>query len=258
MRKLQLTALLVGVGLTVVMAQSRFEGGVKGGATFTHGYTTIPSIPISASIAIPQLENKSNGIGTGYSFGIWGRQNINRLYVQVEVDYNRFLLKQTTNFIIPAGVAAVLSGLTLPPQVPPQTSANVNFTSESVLESVNVPILLGKKWADGKFRAFIGPNLLFTRKAEAKRQTAASIAGFTFNAPENTSDLKNPNPQNPLERYLEVKDFTYAAEFGVGYSFLRRFDLDVRYALPVGGVYKNKDITGYLGIATVSLGVNLF
>ncbi|MGF7216394.1 hypothetical protein GGR92_002559 [Spirosoma lacussanchae] len=258
MKQVQLTALVLLIGSTLAMGQQKLEGGIKGGPTFTHGYTTIPSIPLSANVAIPQLDNKSNGIGTGYSFGIWGRQNFDRFYVQVEVDYNQFILKQKANLTIPAGLAAVLSGLSLPPAVPAQTPATVNITSTSTLESFNIPILFGKRWSDGKVRAFVGPNLLFTRKAEAKRNTTATIAGLTFNAPETTSDLKNPNPQNPSERALEVKSFTYAAEVGVGYTFLNRLDLDARYALPVGGVYKDKNIKGYLGIATLSLGLRLF
>ncbi|UHG90166.1 outer membrane beta-barrel protein [Spirosoma oryzicola] len=258
MNRLRATTLAFLVGTVSAFSQSNFEGGVKGGATFTHGHTTIPSVALTSTVSVPQLDNQSNGVGTGYSFGIWGRQNFNKFYIQVEVDYNRFVLKQKTNFSVPAAVAAVLAGQTLPPQVPAATPAGISTVSESVLESVNVPILFGKKWADGKVRAFIGPNLLFTNKAQAKRTSTATIATLTIPTPETTSDLKNPNPNSPTEKILEVKSFTYAAEVGVGYTFFNRLDLDARYAVPVGGVYKNKDITGYLGIATVSLGLRLF
>lgn len=240
------------------LAQENFEGGIKGGSTFTHGYTTIPPVPLTASLTVPELNNKNNGIGTGYSFGIWSRKNFDKFYIQVEVDYNRFLLNQKTDFSVSAAVAAALAGQPLPSQIPAATPASINTVSESVLESVNIPILFGKKWADGKFRAFVGPNLLFTTKAQATRTSTVSILSLTIPTPETTSDLKNPNPQSPSETLLEVKPFTYAAEIGVGYTFFRRLDLDARYALPVGGIYKNKDITGFLGIATLSLGLRLF
>ncbi|MCK8490780.1 PorT family protein [Spirosoma sp. RP8] len=252
MNRLRATTLAFLVGTVSAFAQSNFEGGVKGGATFTHGHTTIPSVALTSTVSVPQLDNQSNGVGTGYSFGIWGRQNFNKFYIQVEVDYNRFVLKQKTDFTASPAVATYLAKTTIPVSVP------VNFVSESVLESVNVPILFGKKWADGKVRAFIGPNLLFTNKAQVKRAITATIAGASRSLPEATSDLKNPDPNNPTEKILEVKSFTYAAEVGVGYTFFNRLDLDARYAVPVGGVYKNKDITGYLGIATVSLGLRLF
>lgn len=258
MKRIQFTALVFLASMVSALAQGDFEGGVKGGATFTHGYTTIPSVPLSATLSIPQLNNKNNGIGTGYSFGIWGRQNFSKFFLQVEVDYNKFLLKQKTDFSVPAAVAAVLAGQPLPSAIPASTPTNINTISESTLESVNIPILIGKKWFGGKFRAFLGPNLLFTTKAEAKRTSTATVLSFSIPTPETTSDLKNPNPQSPTESILKVKSFTYAAEIGVGYTFFRRLDLDVRYAAPVGGIYQNKDITGYLGIATVSLGLHLF
>ena len=256
MKRLQLTVLALLTSSVAALAQAPFEGGLKGGATFTHGHTTIPSVPISASAAIPQLNNTNNGIGTSYSFGIWGRRNFSKFYVQVEVDYSQFVLKQKTDFSVSAGLAAALAGLTLPSAIPAQTPASIHTVSESTLGSVTIPILFGKRW--GNFRAFIGPNLLFTTKAEAKRTDTATILSLVVTNPETTSDLKNPNPQSPTETILKVKPFTYAAEAGVGYTFFRRFDLDARYAVPVGGIYKNKDITGYLGIATLSLGVRLF
>ncbi|AQG80335.1 outer membrane beta-barrel protein [Spirosoma montaniterrae] len=238
-------------------AQGSFEGGIKGGGTFTHGYTTIPAIPLSATASTPQLNNKSNGIGTGYLFGLWGRKNFDSFYLQVELSYSSFLLKQKTDLSITAEQAFVLAGQVRPSIIPAQTPTAVNIVSESTLRAVNVPILFGKKWADGKIRAFAGPNLLFTDKAIVNRETTASINSLSVSATTETN-LKEPNPQNPAETALEVKPFTYAIEAGVGYTFLRRLDLDVRYALPIGGIYENTNITGYLGIATVALGIKLF
>ncbi|CCH51286.1 hypothetical protein BN8_00203 [Fibrisoma limi BUZ 3] len=247
---------------TMVLAQEPFEAGVKGGATFTHGYTRIPALTVpasaTASVTIPQLNNDNNGIGTGYSFGIWARKNYDRFFVQVEVDYNSFLLRQKTNLNVPAALAFTIARQPRPSVIPAETPTAVNITSESTLQSVNIPILLGRWWANGKIRGYLGPNLLFTTRAEVKRNTSATIGGATITVPETTSDLKNPNLQNPTEAQLKVKAFTFAGEIGVGYTLLNRIDLDARYAVPVGGVYENKNIKGYLGIATVSLGYRLF
>ncbi len=237
--------------------QGSFEGGIRGGGTFTHGYTNIPAIPLSATASTPELNNKSNGIGTGYSFGLWGRKNFRSFYLQVELDYNSFLLKQKSDLFITAAEAFLLAGQVRPPAIPAQTPTTVNIVSESNLRAVNVPILIGKKWADGKVRAFAGPNLLFTDQARVSRVNTASIGSLSLSTTTET-DLKNPNPQNPAETALEVKPFTYAVEAGVGYTLLNRFDIDLRYALPIGGIYKNTDITGYLGITTVALGIKLF
>ncbi len=243
---------------SAAMAQSTFEGGIKGAGTFTNGHTTIPPVTISAIATVPQIENKGNGTGTGYSFGLWGRKNFNSFYVQVEATYNNYKLYQKANLTVPAGLAFALAGTSQPSGIPANTSTGIAITSESILESVNVPILFGKKFVNDRVRVFIGPNLLFTTKAQATRNTTATIGNTSVGFPQTTSDLKNPNRQDPTQVALEVKPFTYAAEIGVGYTLARILDIDARYALPVGGIYKNKDIKGYLGIASLSLGLKLF
>ena len=258
MKQLKLTVLALLLGSASVFAQQTVEGGIKGGATFTNGHTTIPAVPINAALSVPQIENKGTGTGVGYSFGIWARKNFNGFFVQVEADYNRFVLKQQAAFSVPAVLAASLAGTTLPAQVPATTPTAIALTSESVLESVNVPILFGKKFANERLRAYIGPNLLFTNKATATRQGSGTLLGQNLPLTATTSDLKKPNPASPTESVLEVKPFTYAAEVGLGYTIGNLIDIDARYAVPVGGIYKNKDIKGYLGIATLSVGVKLF
>lgn len=254
-RLLFITILCLLVSLTT-MAQNRLEGGIKGGATFTHGYTTVPPVSTSAGVTVPQLDNKNNGIGIGYSAGIWGRRNFDRFFIQVEVGYNDYLLKQKTDLTVPASLAFAIVGQPLPSALPGQTPTAVNLISESTLQTVTVPVLIGKRW--GNFRAFLGPSLLFTTRAQITRNTSASIGTLSLTLPVTTTDLKKLTGQNPNESILEVKDLSYAGEVGVGYTLLRRFDLDLRYAAPVGGVYKSDAIKGYFGIATASLGIRLF
>ena len=237
------------------------EFGIKGGGTFTHGYTTIPAQSVG-SVQVPALENKNNGIGYGYSGGLWVRKNFSNFFIQAEVTYNRFVLKQKTAVTLDVNANPALANA-LPISVQPGLlNASLNVVSESVLEAVDVPILFGKRWMNGKLRGYAGPNFIFIQKAEATRETSGIInANSSVNFPQ-TDIPATTGKTNLLNKYeaqnLEVKDFTYALELGVGYSPVRFLDVDVRYAVPVGGVYNDKNIKGFLGIATVSLGFKVF
>ena len=89
--KLLAAALLLTSG-SVVMGQTNssnlsvrnIEFGVKGGATFTHGFTTIPGQTVG-SVQVPQLDNQNNGVGYGYSGGLWARKNFSNFFIQAEV-----------------------------------------------------------------------------------------------------------------------------------------------------------------------------
>ena len=240
---------------------STIEGGVKGGATFTHGFTTIPGQAVG-SVQIPDLANKSNGIGLGYSGGLWVRKNFPAFFVQAEVTYNRFVLKQKGIITVDVNANPALANA-LPVSVQPGLlNAALNVVSESVLEAVDVPILFGKRWMDGKLRGYAGPNFIFVQKATVTRTTDGVLnANNTVAFPE-TNIPATTSTTNLLNKYeaqnLEVRDFTYALELGVGYTPLPFLDVDLRYAVPVGGVYKDKGIKGFLGIATLSVAYKLF
>lgn len=259
--QLSIAALLF-LSVSAAVAQNRpFEFGIKGGATLTHGFTNVPAQTVG-SVQVPALENKNNGIGYGYSGGLWARKNFSSFFIQAEVTYNRFVLKQKTAVTLDVNANPALANA-LPISVQPGLiNASLNATSESVLEAVDVPILFGKRWMGGKLRGYAGPNFIFVQKATLDRTTAGMInanaaVGFpqtAIPASSASTDLLNKyTAQN-----LEVKDFTYALELGIGYTPIPFLDVDVRYAVPVGGVYKDSNITGFLGIATVSLGFKVF
>lgn len=243
---------------TVAFAQvDPVEIGIKGGATFTHGHTTLPVQQLTATVQVPRIENKNNGIGTGYSFGIWGRKNFNTFFIQVEADYNSFVLKQKTNFSVAAGVAGALAGIPVP-SIYASAPTTVNLMSTSTLHSINIPVLFGKRFLNEKLRVYLGPNFQYNSKASADRTTSGRInltatQGIDVPASTATTDLTSENAG-----ILRVQKFTYSAEVGIGYTFLNRIDIDARYAAPVGGVYRNNDIKGYLGIATLTAGIRLF
>ncbi len=261
--QLSLAALLI-VSTSAVMAQTSvrpFEFGIKGGATLTHGFTNVPAQAIG-SVQVPALENKNNGIGYGYSGGLWLRKNFNSFFIQAEVTYNRFVLKQKTAVTLDVNANTTLANA-LPISVQPGLlNASLNATSESVLEAVDVPILFGKRWMGGKLRGYVGPNFIFVQKATLSRTTSGIINANPAVSFPQTDIPASSATTNLLNKYaatnLEVKDFTYAVELGVGYTPIPFLDVDVRYAVPVGGVYKDSNITGFLGIATVSLGFKIF
>lgn len=259
--QLSLAALLL-LGMSSAMGQTRpFEFGIKGGATFTHGFTHVPAQTLG-SVQVPALENKNNGIGYGYSGGLWVRKNFNSFFIQAEVTYNRFVLKQKTAVTLDINANPALANA-LPVSVQPGLlNASLNATSESILEAVDVPVLFGKRWMGGKVRGYVGPNFIFVQKAQLNRTTVGVInANPSVSFPQ-TDIPTSTGSTNLLNRYealnLEVKDFTYALELGAGYSPMPCLDVDVRYAVPIGGVYKDSNITGFLGIATVTLGFRLF
>lgn len=253
--------LLIGGLLTQAPAQAQRVFGVKAGGTFTHGATNIPAQPISTGLQIPEINNKNNGIGVGYSAGIWGRQDFGNIFLQAEVTYNRFVLKQKTDLTLDVNALAVLARQQLPVQIPNGlVTGTLHSDSESSLNSVNVPILIGKRFANQKVRVFAGPNFIFVAKAEGKQKITGQVNGnASIGVPtipvstERTTDLLSSDAG-----ILQVKPFTVALEAGVGINPVPKLEVDLRYAVPVGGVYNDKGITGYLGIATLTVGYQLF
>lgn len=242
---------------TTAGSRRSLDFGIKGGGTLTHGFTNIPAQVVNG-VQIPAVENKSNGVGFGYSGGVWVRKNFPSFFIQAEATYNRFVLKQKTDVILDVNANPTLSNA-LPISVQPGLlSASLNAVSESVLESVDVPVLIGKRWMNGRLRTYAGPNFIFVQKAQITRTTSGQINAnpnisfpqVSIPASTGTTDLRNKY----VAQYLEVKDFTYALELGIGFTPINFLDIDVRYAVPVGGIYKDTKITGFLGIATVSLG----
>jgi len=260
-----LTALLL-IYATTAIAQTptaNLEFGLKGGATFTHGFTIIPAQKIGTlGVDVPTLENKSNGVGVGYSGGVWARKNLNMFFVQAEVTDNRFVLKQKTDVSLDVNANPAIANALPVSILPGLLNASLNIRSELVLEAISVPILFGKRFMAGRLRAYAGPTFLFIQKAEATRINAGQINGNpAIGFPETPIPASGgtTNLRNKYEaRNLEVNDFTYALELGAGFSPVRHVDVDVRYAVPVGGVYNNRAITGFLGIGTVSLAYKIF
>ncbi|XWW46394.1 outer membrane beta-barrel protein [Fibrella sp. USSR17] len=257
---------------TASMAQSlaqspirSIEVGIKGGPTFVHGYTTIPAQPTGiVGVQVPQIDNKRNGTGVGYTGGAFVRFNnySRKGYVQVELTYNRYVLKQRTNLTLDVNANSSLTAQLPISFAPGLLNATVDVTSESSIESFNVPVLFGRRLLRDRLRVYMGPTLLFVNKSQAQRSTQGQInpnaaIGFATAipipaTPETTNLLSRREAAN-----LEVKRFSWALEAGLGVSPLRWLDLDVRYAVPAGGVYRDTNIKGFLGIATVTAGIKI-
>ena len=261
-----LATLLLASGAAMAQLPKRpIEVGLKGGVTFVHGFTTIPAAPTSiVGVQVPQIDNKNNGIGTGYSAGLFVRFNnySRKGYVQVELTYNRYLLKQKTNLTLDVNANPALTARLPVSFAPGLLNATVDVTSESIIESYDVPVLFGRRVLNDKVRVFIGPTLLFVNKSSATRNTQGQVnpnaaIGFGTAIPipatAETTNLLSPREATNLQ----VKRVTWALEAGVGISPLPFLDIGLRYAVPAGGVYKDTNIKGYLGIATLTAGLRI-
>ena len=241
------------------------EVGLKGGPTFVHGYTTIPAQPTAVpGVQFPQLDNKRNGTGVSYTAGVFARFNnySRKGFVQIEITYNRYLLKQQTNLTLDVNASPTLAGRLPISFAPGLLNATIDATTESSLETINVPVLFGRRLLANRLRAYIGPNILFINKGVLVRNTQGQVnanpaIGFSNVVPipassETTNLLSSREATN-----LQVKRVTWALEVGLSVSPLRWLDLDVRYAVPAGGVYRDTNIKGFLGIATVTAGIKI-
>ncbi|HLL96952.1 MAG TPA: outer membrane beta-barrel protein [Spirosoma sp.] len=241
---------------------SGIELGLKGGGTFTHGFTIVPAQTATGGVEVPKLENNSNGIGIGYTGGVWARKNFATFFIQAEVTYNRFVLKQKTNATLDINANPAIANALPVSVMPGLVNATLSITSESVLQALNVPVLFGKRFMDGRLRAYAGPNFIFFQKAEAKRVNSGQINANAAIGLSETPIPASGGTTNLLNKYearnLEIKDFTYGLEFGAGFSPINRLDIDARYTVPFGGFYSDRTVKGFLGIATISLAYKIF
>lgn len=237
---------------TTARAQGTIELGIRGGATFMHGFTNIPAQTLAPGLEVPRIRNENNGIGVGYLGGLWIRKPFNRFFLQAELSYSKLALKQKAAIDRIDVAAASEFGVTIP-NIPVGTLfARLNTTSDPILYSINVPLYIGKQGQSGKWRVYGGPTFLFTQKSEAAR-TATGQVGTNPSFPVSISDkvdLTDPEQAG----LLQVKNFNFGIELGAGLTFLKRLEVDLRYGLPVGGVFNNSGITGYIGYATVGVG----
>ncbi|GAB3917166.1 outer membrane beta-barrel protein [Larkinella terrae] len=243
-------------------AQRSIELGIRGGGTFTHGFTIIPAQTISPGLEVPRIRNTNNGIGVGYLGSVWIRKKFDRFFLQAEVNYSSLVLKQKAPIDRIDVAAATEFGVNLPISLPPGTLfASLNTTSEPTLNSITIPIYIGKQWQEGKWRVYGGPTLLVTQKAEAERTASGKVGanssinfpGYTITNITDHVDLTDPEQAG----ILQVKNINFGVEFGAGMTLLKRLEVDVRYGLPVGGVFNDRGITGFIGYATLAVGYKL-
>lgn len=236
-------------------AQGTVELGIRGGGIFSHGYTVIPAQNLAANLEIPKIRNSNNGVGVGYLAGGWVRKNYTRFFLQAEVNYSSLVLKQEATIDRIDVAAASEFGVNLNIQ-PGLFYASLNTTSEPVLTSVTIPVFIGKQAQSGKWRFYGGPTFLFTLKAEAARTASGRVESsppLVISDVSDKVDLTDPDQAG----ILQVKNFNFGIELGTGLTLLKRLEVDLRYGLPVGGVFNNSGITGFIGYATLAVGYKL-
>ncbi|MCS6821995.1 MAG: outer membrane beta-barrel protein [Microscillaceae bacterium] len=241
------------------LAFAQLAVGVKGGFTGTTGYFSTPAQPVAGTTAvIPEIKNKNGGMGFGGVAGIYAKYNLTEnFFVMIETEYNHFLLKQkSTSRTDVNALVEVRSGLPISFQ-DNSIFANLSNRAEVTYQAIRVPIIFGSTFAS-KYRAFLGPSLIFP--------VASEITNFTQGNIEANSAVNFVGGNIPLTQskanlmtkeggILEVKRFTWGADLGVGYTFPdTNIDLDLRYAVNLGGITKNKDVKGFFGAFLITIG----
>ncbi|GAB3908374.1 hypothetical protein GCM10028803_43870 [Larkinella knui] len=243
-------------------AQGTIELGIRGGGTFTHGYTVLPAQTLSPGLDVPRIRNTNNGIGVGYLGNVWIRKNFDRFFIQTEISYTSLVLKQKAPIDRIDVAAASEFGVILPINLQPGTLfARLNTTSEPTLNSINIPVFIGKHGREGQWRVYGGPTFMFTQKAEAIRTASGQVGanpainfpGYTITTITDQVDLTKPEEAG----ILQVKKFNFGVEFGAGITLLKRLEVDLRYGLPIGGVFNDRGITGFIGYAELTVGYKL-
>ncbi|WP_128544876.1 outer membrane beta-barrel protein [Larkinella soli] len=251
---------------TAALAQQPAELGIRAGATFTHGFTALPARPVSAGVEIPRIRNSNDGIGVGYVAGIWARKPFRSFFLQAGVEYQSVVLKQTASIARTDVLAASSFNVEVPALIQPgQLFASLNVATESTLNSVNVPLHIGKTWKEGRFRIYAGPSLMFSVQSSADRTVTGRIepgrVGPNGSIPFPGGPIDRADKVDLLDRKeagpLQIKKFNFSAEGGVGLTLLNRLEADLRYTLPVGGIFNDSGITGFIGFAALSLSYRL-
>lgn len=238
------------IALVCLFATTSFSQGIsiglRGGLTMTSGNTTLP---VNAAAGRPiEFENKNDGMGGGFIFGASARVKLGGFFLQTEINYAQMKLKQKlgNTYDLPTAIPGVGS-IT--------ATAALDVKTTSTLSAINIPILIGKKF--GPVRAYLGPSFLFVSKAEQKTEG-------TLNASFNGTTILNTTLNSTQDLMVEeagdteVRPLIVAVEAGVGVSLPMGLEADLRYAVPaITGVYKNKDVKGFLGILSLTVGYRL-
>jgi len=244
--------LILAMAISSTLYGQGFEFGLKAGVTGTSGTTKLPETSgVVNNIKTTAMASTANPNGMGYNFlaGLYGKVNLPLgFFVMGEAQYAQFTLPQKAENV----------------EIKFSNSGNISYTSVDVvsqLNGVNVPIFFGKQFFAKVLRVYVGPNFLFVTKAEQKRTFNGGTASPGF-----SSGLKTETTENLMENTeLPVADRKVLStiiglEAGVGVTIpIVGIGVDLRYSVPViSGVYQNNDISGFLGITTLSLSYRLF
>ncbi|HAS40516.1 MAG TPA: PorT family protein [Microscillaceae bacterium] len=219
--------------------------GLRGGLTLTSGNTNLP-VQSNRVPPLPEIKNEGDGQGAGFAVGAFARFKLAGFFLQGEVNYTRFLLKQksSTDFDSPTPLGTA--------------TATLATKTETTLDAINIPILFGKSFAGGLVRAYLGPSFIIATKAEQQGDftSSASFGGVVISAPTTTNLTQDLLTEDA--GVIEVKPLIIAIEVGAGLSLPMGLDIDLRYGVPaITGVYKNSDVSGFLGILSLSVGYRL-
>ena len=167
-----------------------------------------------------------DGFSNRFTFGVFGRINIGRLYFQPEVLW----FKTSNVFSVDVTGTGSENLFNLP------TGANVNLTLNQA--NLQVPVLVGFNILEFNLltlRGHVGPTANFVLKSK-------TLIDYTYSA---TGDGTQQHGQTTSEKdeTFNTKSITWGAQVGIGVDVLRRITIDFDYNFGLSKVFEQLNST---------------
>lgn len=167
-----------------------------------------------------------DGFSNRFTFGVFGRINIGRLYFQPEVLW----FKTSNVFSVDVTGTGSENLFNLP------TGANVNLTLNQM--NLQVPVLVGFNIIDSqllKFRAQVGPTANFLLKSQTLVDKSYSLNNVTTEMTEQQLNAAG-------EQKFDTKSISWGLQAGLGVD-IWRVTLDVNYNFGLSNIFRNLNDT---------------
>lgn len=279
MKKVFLYALLTTLFTQFTYAQ-KVQLFLRGGATFTNSSTTRPAHwSRSVYSEVSEAHHVSDGLGAGAVAGAGARIDLGkRLFIQTEVNYMRFALKQRANFMMDVSREAgyyISNELNLYNnnwqgfEVPTGTvMGNAYLESINSIDAINIPIMIGKYFAKGKLRVYGGPSVFIINGSEKVFRDGlvntgvqtVDLPGMSRPVDVNIITQIGYNSVNTSDKRIDdmhsLRRLTLGVEAGAGLTLPFGLDLDLRYSLPTM-LHRRNQVKGLVGVLSLSLGFHI-
>lgn len=167
-----------------------------------------------------------NGFANHFTFGVFGRFTIGRLYIQPEVLW----FKTTNVFSVDVTGTGTENLFNIP------TGANVNLTLNQM--NLQVPILIGFNIIDSqliKFRGQVGPTANFLLKSQ-------TLVDKSYSLNDVTQEMTDQQLNAASDQKFDTKSISWGLQAGLGLD-IWRVTLDINYNFGLSKIFKNLNDT---------------